>query len=174
MKTFYDFMYKRFKMDKAQVDQAVYVGSLFAFLMVLAIVVGYTVPATKPIVEAMSAWLGKAFTILILGVGLILLGLGYFGIVVRHLVDLGDKKRASEIDLASWVHWTFAIVVGALLGAFWPEFVKYVVSFQTHLQTAFIDWGWLSDGVLIGPERWWFFGGLSFFFGYFFKSLRSM
>ncbi len=173
MKAFYDFMYKRFRMEKAQADQAVYVGSLFAFLMVLAIVVGYTVPATKPIVEAMSAWLGKALTILILGVGLILLGLGYVGIAVRFLVDLGDKKRASEIDLASWVHWTYAIVAGALLGAFWPYFVEYIVSFQSHLQTLFIEQLWLSDGVLIGPERWWFVGGLSFFFGYFFKSLKG-
>lgn len=173
MKTFYDFMYKQFKMEKAQVDQTTYVVSLFSVLTLLALVVGYFVPATKPIVEAMSAWLGKALTILILGVGLILLGLGYVGIVVRYLVDLGDKKHASEIDLAPWVHWTIAILGGILLGAFWPTFVDFVVSFQSYLQTFFIDQFWLSDGVLIDPERWWFFGALSFFFGYFFKSLKG-
>ncbi len=173
MKAFYDFMYKRFKMEKEQVDQAVYVATLLGAILALALVVGYFVPATKPIVEAMSAWLGKALTILILGVGLILLGLGYVGIAVRFLVDFGDKKRASEIDLASWVHWTIAILGGVLLGAFWPSFVDFVVSFQSHLQTFFIDQFWLSDGVLVDPERWWFFGGLAFFFGYFFKSLKG-
>ena len=173
MKVVYDFMYKQFKMEKEQVDQTAYVVPLFAVLTVLALVVGYFVPATKPIVEAMSAWLGKALTILILGVGLILLGLGYVGIAVRFLVDLGDKKRASEIDLASWVHWTIAILCGVLLGAFWPSFVDYVVSFQTHLQIFFIDQFWLSDGVLVDPERWWFFGALAFFFGYFFNSLKG-
>lgn len=173
MEKIYEWFDEKLNWRKEETDQNILVAGILLFVLTAVVLFVLFTPGVKYYAEISGRWLLKTLVYVFGGVFLVLgpWFCGHFG--VRTFIEYADSKRASNIDLKPLVHWLLNITLSVATGWLWTYVVLWTISIPSYLQTLFLNWGWYNDGSIQGTTSWFLVGSLAFFFGYFWRGIKS-